>query len=853
MYYKLILSLTLLVSLCLPSAIIAQQKNFSITATPSWLAPYQPDLEKKPDAREISNGYYLLLHEEQNHVGKAAVYRHIIRQIVSEAGIQNGAEISVDYDPAYQKLYFHQVLIRRKGEVINQLQPARFKFLQQEQDLSRFIYSGMYTAYFLLEDVRKDDQIEYSYTLEGYNPVFDRKYAHTFYFSSYDPIVNFYKNLILPPGRDVHFKAFNYAQLPDKKDWNGMQLYEWNITAQKPAENVNVYNTPSWYTDYPFVQASEYKQWQEVIDWGTRINTPPAPGPALRAKIAEFKKAAAGSKEMYLQMAIRFVQDDIRYMGIEMGEYSHRPNTPDKILSQRFGDCKDKSLLLTTLLKADSIPASMVYVNTYHKGHVSDFLPSPDVFNHVIVFAGCGGKGHWIDPTISYQRGTIWSLTIPDYQKGLIISPGGDGDFTNIYQTNKGKITIKESFTLPADKKEKGTLSVLSTYTLQFADDQRSTMANSSLKDEERAYRNYYKKQYGSLTTDTSLQIKDVDSHNMLEIKEQYHLLEPWKKDTANKQRLTFSLRAGILSDILPVYTNEEKKSAPLYLRYPYSLDYTIDIELPIEWVFNDPPLHIRNKYYRVDFTPVLKGKHLRLHYIYETYQDHIPAEYLDTYVSDRSKIDNTVYFDLSWTPGTSPAAATSGGSINWTMVSLAFFFASLFAYMAYLFYQQSVLPVKYPLYPWPVKGWLLLLGLIITISPIFIFAIIVKMQMFDNTAWQQLKQAGGNTFLLQSICIFEMLGNIFILVYSILLVFLFYRKRDTFPKTMIYFYLIDLTFLVVDAVAVQLIYQQDSWDATTTLNVQRALVSGVVWSLYLLRSERVKETFIMPHHSEIS
>jgi transglutaminase-like putative cysteine protease len=621
-----------------PVTILAQHKNFSVTAVPSWVIPYHPDLSKKPDPRDVSDGYYVLLYEEQNNAEQHAVYHHRIRQIVSEAGIQNGAEISAVYDPVYEKLHFHQIIIRRNGEVINKLQPDRFKFLQQEEELSRFIYSGLYNAYFLLEDVRKGDQIEYSYTVEGNNPVFDNKFSGTFYLGFPEPIVNYYQNLITSPSREIRFKSFNDAPLPGNQLLNGMKVYEWKFTDTKPIKGQK--NVPSWYSSYPIVQASEYKSWKEIIDWGLSISTAGTAGPALKARIAELKKESGDNKELYLQKAIRFVQDDIRYMGIEMGEYSHRPNTPDRILAQRFGDCKDKSLLLATLLNANGIPASLAYINTYRKQYTQDYLPAPDLFNHAIVYTTFNGKGLWIDPTISYQRGNIKSLTIPDYGIGLIIAPGREG-FEKVSNAATGSVKVLERFTIPFSKHGTGILKVTSVFTGDQADEIRNTLATSSQKDGEQGYLDYYKKIYGSITVDSAMELNDVDSSNTLTTVESYKLHQTWKEDSTNAGRLTFWSRAKIIQEILPAYADENKQDAPIELRYPYKQDYTILLEMPEDWPFEEPDLHIKNPYYKFDFKVKSNGKFITLHYQYETFQDHIPVKYMPTYIKERDQIDD--------------------------------------------------------------------------------------------------------------------------------------------------------------------------------------------------------------------
>ena len=139
----------------------SQGKNFSVNRTaPSWIVKVDPS-GGKPKSKDIIDGYYLSLMEYQQHAELQEEYKHIIRQIVSDAGVQNASQISVTYDPSYQKLIFNKVIIWRDNKPYDQLNATKFKVLQNEKDLSKFIYSGTYDAYMLLEDIRKGDRIEY--------------------------------------------------------------------------------------------------------------------------------------------------------------------------------------------------------------------------------------------------------------------------------------------------------------------------------------------------------------------------------------------------------------------------------------------------------------------------------------------------------------------------------------------------------------------------------------------------------------------------------------------------------------------------------------------------------------------
>ncbi len=58
--------------------------------------------------------------------------------------------------------------------------------------------------------------------------------------------------------------------------------------------------------------------------------------------------------------ALQFVQDKIRYLGMEMGIHAFAPHPRRRFSQRRYGDCKDKSLLLQYLLHKMNIPSSQL-------------------------------------------------------------------------------------------------------------------------------------------------------------------------------------------------------------------------------------------------------------------------------------------------------------------------------------------------------------------------------------------------------------------------------------------------------------------------------------------------------------
>jgi len=112
---------------------------------------------------------------------------------------------------------------------------------------------------------------------------------------------------------------------------------------------------------------------------------------------------------------------EIKYSGVEFGDASILPRTPAEIFARRYGDCKDKALLLAALLRSVGISAQVALLDAGFRPDVDPRLPGLGAFNHAIVFVP-GAKPLWIDPTDRFS--TLGELPKDDQGRlALIISP----------------------------------------------------------------------------------------------------------------------------------------------------------------------------------------------------------------------------------------------------------------------------------------------------------------------------------------------------------------------------------------------------------------------------------------------
>jgi hypothetical protein len=82
----------------------------------------------------------------------------------------------------------------------------------------------------------------------------------------------------------------------------------------------------------------------------------------------------------------RFVIEKTRYVGLEFGIHGYKPYLPSQVLLRRFGDCKDKALLLMALLREAGIEAELVLLRSRRAGSVDSEPASLAIFDHAITY-----------------------------------------------------------------------------------------------------------------------------------------------------------------------------------------------------------------------------------------------------------------------------------------------------------------------------------------------------------------------------------------------------------------------------------------------------------------------------------
>ena len=151
---------------------------------------------------------------------------------------------------------------------------------------------------------------------------------------------------------------------------------------------------------------------------------------------------------------------------------------------------------------------------------------------------------------------------------------------------------------------------------------------------------------------------------------------------------------------------------------------------------------------------------------------------------------------------------------------------------------------------PQGLGGWLVLVAIGLIISPIRALLALFRdlLPIFTEGNWPLLTDPSSSAYhpLWAPLLVFDGVSYIAIIAASIIALVLFLQRAPLFPRVMIALYLASLAIVATDFFAARLIPAVTTQEqAEGTRQLLRAIGTCAVWVPYMLRSRRVRNTFI--------
>ncbi|MFY9309681.1 MAG: DUF3857 domain-containing protein [Bacteroidia bacterium] len=838
---KLFFRICLLVLLSLYTINVAAQV---VSKVPEWVNPIDIKSIGPVNKNKVQNGfYYVLLDEQFNEVLKQR-YFHCAKSALTEEALVHVSQIEFSYDPTYEKASLHSVRIHRGSEIIDKTKDIDVKILNEERQRGSGVLRGRKTFYTNLSDVRKGDIVEFCYSYSGKNPIMADYFNRNFSLSYSEPVGKIYARIVFPKSVTPNIIYKNTEIKPVIKQ-EAVNDYVWEVN--NPTVLTLESSTPQWYDPYAEVQISNLGSWQEAKKhYQTFFNLKKYDNSGLKIIVDSIVNSTK-YKDAQISGIVDFVQKQVRYSGDESGIHSHIPRTPDLVLKNRYGDCKEKSVLLNEMLKLMEVEAYPVLVNTTIGKRLMDHVPSINIFDHCISVFVYKNRLQFIDPTISYQRGHFESRLVPAYETGMIMD-GKEETFTTIpVDERTSKSDVREDFTIEASGDTR--LRATTVYTGSLADEIRYTFLTNSLDDIQENFKQFYTRYTTDIEVIDTVTYSDNPRRNEFTVVESYLLKNFWAAPDSGKSR-------AIVREFAPYalltklnFGDEGKRKDPLSILYPLNHKQTISVFKKEGWNIAESVKEEDNPFFSYSYTSRVQGAMtLELIYDFKTKTGVVEPKDYANYKSKMDFVNVNIVFSAQETPLSDGTMGFNWALTLTTICSLIF--SCIFVRYLYNRPFEAEDETRYTV----IGGWLILLAIGITISPLRTF---VQLLLFyidesgiDYSVFYFDELSPYFSPMKGYLALFINFVNTFLFVMSILVVILFYQRKAAFKTLFTYYSIGSVAFMIFDVILLNY-YNGDSTNfedrselSKETTAMIRVIIYTVIWIPYIWYSERSTYTF---------
>lgn len=375
-----------------------------------------PPAESYPDAYIIS-----ILREKIEEVledGRCKGTLHEVFKIIKERG-KDYADIKIGYNSRTEtaSILFART-ITPEGKII----PLKKNVIKVITPFEKYpSYSDYKQLTFSMPGVTIGSVIDYKVVRKERRPVIEGKFSSSYTFQELNPTLLCRYKVITPKDMDLKYLPLNPlsdVQLsPNVIPQGDKKIYLWEY---KNIPQIIVEESMPPLDEIAFhILVTTMNSWEEFSRWWRKeIEGKTEPDEAIKRKVAELIKDLSDFKEK-IEAIFDYVKREIRYVSIDLGKSGYKPEPAPEVFENKYGDCKDKSTLLISMLKAAGIPSHYVLIPTQGIRNLIKDFPYPFQFDHCIVAIEKERIYHFIDPVAENYR--IDYLPSSDQNRDVLI------------------------------------------------------------------------------------------------------------------------------------------------------------------------------------------------------------------------------------------------------------------------------------------------------------------------------------------------------------------------------------------------------------------------------------------------
>ncbi|MFH0855630.1 MAG: DUF3857 domain-containing protein [Candidatus Omnitrophota bacterium] len=380
--------------------------------------------EKYPQASAL-----ILLADEKVEVAKDNTEvsdLHYLIKILNERGKESFAEAQIEYDSTFEKVELEYArTIKPDGKVVN-------VGSRHIRDVSKYLNYPLYSndRIFIISfpEVAIGSCLEYKLKIKRSELINKKDFVLSYPLQSEEPVIAADFSLTLPKEKKLKTKIINgkyndfgAGLVPLVEELRDSVVYRWKF--KDIPQIIPESNMPASAEINPTILLSTFQDWDEVYNWWWGLAKDKTQADIAIKEKVKFLTRGARSDEDRARSIYNFCAQNIRYVAVEYGQAGYQPHPAAEIFKNKYGDCKDQSILLVTMLKEAGFNAYPVLISTDESINLNPDLAAT-LFNHCIAALELNGKTIFLDPTA--QTCSFGDLPAQDQsRKVLAFSPQG--------------------------------------------------------------------------------------------------------------------------------------------------------------------------------------------------------------------------------------------------------------------------------------------------------------------------------------------------------------------------------------------------------------------------------------------
>jgi hypothetical protein len=382
-------------------------------------------LKEHPDANAlvIFEDYSVVFRES----GEFASKEHSLVKILTDKGKQSFATRKIPYHRRYTTVNVLLArVIKKDGAIVPVPKESIRDGTMEETQQINILDENFRRLSMAFPGLELGDSIEMLIETVS-QPLVKNNYNDLILFQGFEPLLEKEVTIAGPASKPLYFVVKD-GQLEFSKEKKGDQvIYRWKkVNSPKIVEELGMASI----LDVALrVVVSTFKNWEELSRYGASLNVGKTePNEALKAKVQELTKGLKTDEEKILAI-FRYLSQKIRYMGssMDLGAFIE-PHPATYTFEKQYGVCRDKSLLMMTMLKEIGIKSYDTIINVSRQTEKE--IPII-FFEHAICAVVLkDGRVVYMDPTMELSSefgetyvGGRYVLLLDEKGKGLIKVP----------------------------------------------------------------------------------------------------------------------------------------------------------------------------------------------------------------------------------------------------------------------------------------------------------------------------------------------------------------------------------------------------------------------------------------------